>query len=302
MKALVLGGGSLKGSWQLGVAKAVIESGFKPDMIYGISAGALNGSYMVSAAGKYEKENIAINWTQVIEDLEEFWHNNISKPEDIGILKSKFSLGIDTLFSRFDGLLDTEPLYAKIKHNISLDNLRKSTVKLKIGAVDINSGLMHYLGPDEEHFHDYLRASSSIPIIMPGIQIGGDHKKVFLDGGLREVVPLKKAIEDGATDIYAIATHTQHPDLSPVNYRSLLSLIERMKDISVNQFENSDLEWAERLSKDLVSVGDFTIKKKLNIKVIRPQKSLNLDLTKFTIKDIKRNIQAGYEEGLRVIS
>ncbi|MDP5140823.1 MAG: patatin, partial [Spirosomaceae bacterium] len=33
MKALVLGGGSLKGSWQAGAIQAVLDTGFKPDMV-----------------------------------------------------------------------------------------------------------------------------------------------------------------------------------------------------------------------------------------------------------------------------
>ncbi len=57
MKALVLGGGSLKGAWQVGVIHAILDTGFRPEMIYGISAGALNGSFMVNEASKQVIEN-----------------------------------------------------------------------------------------------------------------------------------------------------------------------------------------------------------------------------------------------------
>jgi NTE family protein len=247
MKALVLGGGSLKGSWQVGAIQAVLETGFKPDMIYGISAGALNATFMVHEVGKQVVAGHKINWDLVNKKLITFWLENINDPSDIGILKSKFTMGYETMLSRFDGLIDTNPLDALMRRTIDMNVLRRSPIALKVGAVNINTGEMFYADPMEQHYMDYLRASSSLPIIMPAIQIGGDHKQAFMDGGLREVVPLRKAISDGAEEIYAIATHPKHRSMEDFNYRSLFNLIERMKDITVNQFENSDISFSPKV-------------------------------------------------------
>src|SRR6218665_2558691 len=135
MKALVLGGGSLKGAWQVGAIQAILEKGFKPDMIYGISAGALNASFMVNEAGKEFQETGSIDWDLVNKKLISFWVENITKPSDIGLLRSRWSLGIDTILSRFDGLLDTNPLHEKLKKYINLTTLRRSPIRLKVGAV-----------------------------------------------------------------------------------------------------------------------------------------------------------------------
>jgi NTE family protein len=302
MKALVLGGGSLKGAWQVGAIQAVIEKGFKPDMIYGISAGALNASFMVNEAGNQHIEGKTIDWDLVNKKLLKFWLENITKPDDIGILKSKFTLGIDTILSRFDGLLDTNPLHDKLKEYLNVTVMRRSPIALKVGAVNINSGDMYYADPNEQYFLDYLRASSSLPIIMPGIPIGGDHKNVYLDGGLREVVPLKKAIHDGATEIYAIATHPKHRDMNPINYRGFFGLIERIKDISVNQLENNDIEWAENYNQSVVSMAGFSINKKIKLTVIRPEKSIDIKLTEFTTTDIKELIKEGYEAAYTLLN
>ncbi len=297
MKALVLGGGSLKGAWQVGVIHAILDTGFKPEMIYGISAGALNGSFIVNEAGKQFTEKGEIDWDLVNKKLLQFWLENIKEPSDIGVLKSKFSLGIDTLLSRFDGLIDTNPLHDKLKKHLNLTTLRRSPIRLKVGAVNINTGLMHYADPLEQHFLDYLRASSSLPFIMPAIQIGGDHREAYMDGGLREVVPLRKAIEDGATDIYCVATHAKNRMLEHFNYRSFFSLIERIKDITVNQFENSDIEWAENYAKTYGSIGSFNITKKIKLTVLRPEEPLHIELTDFNVNDIKEIIKKGYEYG-----
>lgn len=152
MRALVLGGGSLKGAWQVGVIHAILDTGFKPEMIYGISAGALNGSFMVNEAGKQHLEKGKIDWDLVNKKLLQFWLENITQPSDIGVLKSKFSLGIDTLLSRFDGLIDTNPLHEKLKKYLNVTTMRKSPIKLKVGAVNINTGEMHYTDPLEQHF------------------------------------------------------------------------------------------------------------------------------------------------------
>jgi NTE family protein len=297
MRALVLGGGSLKGAWQVGVIHAILDTGFKPEMIYGISAGALNGSFMVNEAGKQHLEKGKINWDLVNKKLLQFWLENITQPSDIGVLKSKFSLGIDTLLSRFDGLIDTNPLHEKLKKYLDVTTMRKSPIKLKVGAVNINTGEMHYTDPLEQHFLDYLRASSSLPFIMPAIQIGGDHRQAYMDGGLREVVPLRKAIEDGATEIYCVATHPKNKPLEQFNYRSFFSLIERIKDITVNQFENNDIEWAENYAENYGSIGPFSLTKKIKLKVIRPKEPLQIELTDFTTNDVKEIIKKGYEYG-----
>jgi NTE family protein len=297
MKALVLGGGSLKGAWQVGVIHAILDTGFKPEMIYGISAGALNGSFMVNEAGNQFIEKGEIDWDLVNKKLLKFWLENITQPSDIGVLKSKFSLGIDTLLSRFDGLIDTNPLHDKLKKHLNVTTLRRSPIKLKVGAVNINTGQMHYADPLEQHFLDFLRASSSLPFIMPAIQIGGDHREAYMDGGLREVVPLRKAIEDGATEIYCVATHPKNRPLEHFNYRSFFSLIERIKDITVNQFENSDIEWAENYAKTYGSIGSFNITKKIKITVIRPEEPLHIELTDFNVNDVKEIIKKGYEYG-----
>ncbi|MDP5139207.1 MAG: patatin, partial [Spirosomaceae bacterium] len=144
-------------------------------------------------------------------------------------------------------------------------------------------------------FMDYLRASSSIPVIMPVIQIGGDHRNAHLDGGLREVVPLKQAILDGATEIYAIATHPEVDNKSDINYRNFFTLIDRIKDISVSQFENNDIEWAEHYNENILSLGGISLNRKIDLKVLRPKGKLDINLTSFSTNEIKEMVKQGYE-------
>ena len=46
-KAFVLGGGGSRGSYEVGVWKALREHGYRPDIVTGTSVGALNGAMVV---------------------------------------------------------------------------------------------------------------------------------------------------------------------------------------------------------------------------------------------------------------
>lgn len=82
VRALVLGGGSLKGAFQAGAVTALFESGFVPDTLYGISVGSLNATFLANEAARQQAETGQVDWEKVGKHLIEFWIRNITKPED----------------------------------------------------------------------------------------------------------------------------------------------------------------------------------------------------------------------------
>jgi len=294
MKALVLGGGSMKGAFQVGAIQSVLENGFEPDMIYGISVGALNSTFLVNEAERQRAETGQVNWELVSRRLLEFWIKNITHPQDISTLRSRVMLGVNTLMSRFDGLLDPSPLHNLIRKNVKDELLESSSIKLKVGAVNIESGEMKYVTPKDGHFLDYVRASSSIPMLMPAVEIEDDF---YLDGGLREVIPIRPALADGATEIVLIGCHSPHlyqPE--GINARNLITLIERIRDITVNEVANSNIIWAESFTERANMRGT-----PMKLTVIRPTSPPVLDLQHFTSDDISRLIVEGYKAGMQVL-
>ncbi|WP_026308383.1 patatin-like phospholipase family protein [Spirosoma spitsbergense] len=291
--ALVLGGGSLKGAFQAGAAMALFESGFVPDHLYGISVGSLNATFLANEAARQQAQSGQVDWIKVGKYLIEFWIRNITKPDDVAIIRSRFRMGYNTLMKRFDGLLDNSPIQNLIKKNVDIEALRNGPVTLKVGAVDIIEGDMYYADAHDPNFLDFVYASSSLPFLMPAMQIGGDHRRAFLDGGLREVAPLRVAIEDGATDIACIACHAKKIYNEKFNYRNLLNLMDRVKDITVNQLVNNDIAWAERFAERERLHG-----RDLKLTLIRPTEPLSLNLMKFNSDDIGRMIVQGYQAGI----
>lgn len=295
-KALVLGGGSLKGAFQAGAALALLESGFEPDQLYGISVGSLNALFLANEAARQHAQTGRVDWPGVGKYLIEFWIRNITRPDDVAVIRSRFRMGYNTLMSRFEGLLDNSPIQNLIRQSVNIDAIRSGPVGLKVGAVDIIEGDMRYADATDPNFLDYVYASSSLPFLMPAVQVGGDHRRAFLDGGLREVAPLRVAIEDGATEIACIACHAKKIYNEKFNYRNLLNLMDRVKDITVNQLVNNDIAWAERFAEREHLHG-----RHLHLTVIRPTEPLYLNLMKFTSDDIGRLIVAGYQAGTDVV-
>lgn len=296
MRALVLGGGSLKGAFQAGAIQAILETGFEPEAIYGISVGSLNAVFLVHEAGKQFAEHGTIDWKKAGRQLIEFWVRNITQPEDVAEIRSRFLMGYNTLMSRFDGLLDNAPLQNLLKAHIKIPILVNSPIKLKVGAVDIIQGDMVYTSNDDESILDYVIASSSLPFLMPAVCVGGDRQKMFLDGGLREVAPLREAIDDGATELVCVACHAKRIFTEKFNYRNVLNLIERVKDITVNQIVNNDIAWAERWVEREQLRG-----KDMQLTLIRPHEPLYLNLMKFSSDDIGRLIVQGYQNATEVL-
>ncbi len=272
---------------------ALFESGFVPDHLYGISVGSLNATFLANEAARQQAQSGQVDWIKVGKYLIEFWIRNITKPDDVAIIRSRFRMGYNTLMKRFDGLLDNSPIQNLIKKNVDIEALRNGPVTLKVGAVDIIEGDMYYADAHDPNFLDFVYASSSLPFLMPAMQIGGDHRRAFLDGGLREVAPLRVAIEDGATDIACIACHAKKIYNEKFNYRNLLNLMDRVKDITVNQLVNNDIAWAERFAERERLHG-----RDLKLTLIRPTEPLSLNLMKFNSDDIGRMIVQGYQAGI----
>ena len=303
-KILVLAGGSVKGAYQAGVIRAVFEAGFRPDAIYGISAGSMNASFLVNDFGRSFLENDGnLNHNQTAHDLCDFWMNNIQTPSSLALRRGTYDLGMSTIRRNFEGLLDTTPLREILHNNIQIRNLNASPIGLKVGAVDIINGSIVYADPTNEHFLDYIMASSAIPILMPVVNIGGLKKMAYLDGGLRDVAPVKKAIKDGATEIICVACHARNIDGGYFPYGNLLALVDRVMDIAVNECLNADLDWAEFRNECLPrdgSPGEFGIlegQSRIKLKIIRPERPLNIDIQGFDQEDIERMILLGYQHG-----
>lgn len=287
-KILVLAGGSVKGAFQAGVMKAMMERGYQPDAVYGVSVGSLNAAYFVNQLGMQALTGGPISFTDASQDLWDFWETRITSPKSLSKPFNIFQLGLTALRKKFKGLVDTQPLRNLLTEVLSIRNLHASPIDLKIGAVNIMDGTVYYVDASEEYFLDYLMASSAVPILMPVVKINGETRRSFLDGALRDVAPIKKAVDDGASHIVCISCHMESIEGGHFDSGDLLALVDRVMDIAVNEILNADIKE--------VMISKTTI----DIQSIRPPQPLTIDIQKFNKMDIRRMLELGYQVGQEI--
>jgi NTE family protein len=156
---LVLSGGGTRGFAHLGVLKALDESGIRPDVISGVSAGAVVGA--LYADGNAPEEI-----------LELF----------IGMKLRKY---VKLVFPS-TGLLQMEGYEKVIRENLKAKNFEDLKMHLKVFAVNMNTAEYHCF--EKGPISLALKASSSIPILFTPVKIG-DH--YFVDGGLINNFPVE---------------------------------------------------------------------------------------------------------------
>ena len=131
-KALVLTGGSIKGAFQVGALKAILEKGYKFDFIYGISVGSLNSTFITNEAGKQNVPLESLDWQAIGTNLMNFWLDNIKKPENVAKKRSTIALVWSIITNNFKGLVDTTPIQTLVKDTIKMQYLQRSPVKLTL--------------------------------------------------------------------------------------------------------------------------------------------------------------------------
>ena len=193
MRAVVLSGGGSKGSYQIGVWKALRKLKIKYDIVTGTSVGALNGALMVQnkfhKAYKLWKE---INMSTLFgEDIK----NPKTKKELVKIYRTNFFK---------NGGMEVVELQNLIDKNINKDTFFKS--KIDYGLVTINLSGKKALQLEkskikQEKLSDYLIASASC---YPAFQAKDIDGKKYIDGGMFDNLPINLAVKLGADEIIAV--------------------------------------------------------------------------------------------------
>lgn len=185
--ALVLSGGGSRGAYQCGAWQALDELGVKLDIVTGVSVGALNG-VMVVQGDQIETANL---WRKLETDMV-FDVESDAQMQDFAVEFLK------------NGGAGTEGLQSIIREYIDEDELRKSPIDYGLLTVEFPAMKPHYKWLQdipEGQLADYVTASASaFPALHPH-EIDG---KSYIDGGYENNLPVKMAVDRGATHIIAV--------------------------------------------------------------------------------------------------
>lgn len=193
-RAVVLGGGGARGSYQIGVWKALRELDYRYDIVAGTSVGALNGAMMVQ--GDYDAA--VMLWESLRTE------NVIEVPDGFGERPGLDSLhDFLTEFLKKGGV-DPAPLERLLREYLSEERVRSSPVDF--GLVTVEYPTLRPLVLTKENIpqgklYDYLMASAACFPAMKKRQIDD---KQYIDGAYHSNIPIEIALEKGADEVVAV--------------------------------------------------------------------------------------------------
>lgn len=187
--ALVFEGGGMRGSYTSAVAVELLNAGIYIDYVAGISAGSSNtGNYLARDARRTRASFV-----------------EFAADPNLGNLRT---------FMRGQGLFNSQYIYLETGRPgqalpYDFETYSANPATMRIGAFRCDTGEPVYWGKEDAATLDDLmvrvRASSSMPFLMPPVTIGDG---VYLDGAIGPSggIPLDAAKADGYTKFLIVLT------------------------------------------------------------------------------------------------
>lgn len=240
--AFVLSGGGPYGALQVGMLKALLESGVKPDLVVGTSAGAMNAAF------------VAIDPTPAgVARLERIWRS-IGDEDLFPGARNKRNWA--RLLMRGNRVFDNGGLAAIIQHHLGPDvSFEDAAIPLSIVAAELDSGAERVFTTGR--LLEPLLASAAMPSIWPPVEIEG---KLYMDGGVVNSVPVAPAIAQGASKLYVVncsaRRQEKRPLVRPVDHLLHAFMISRTQRY---EMERESLAAKAELIDIPTPVLDFTV-------------------------------------------
>lgn len=172
---LALGSGGARGWAHLGVLQALREKGIAVEYVAGTSMGAVVGAFLAARREEVLRELAQnLDWKRL---RPFFWEVSLSR----------------------SGLTDGRKLLEEFRTMLGLREFRELELPFRAVATDLDTGGEAVLGSG--NLLQAVRASISIPGLFSPVQIG---KRLLVDGGLVNPVPVSVAREMGAHVVIAV--------------------------------------------------------------------------------------------------
>jgi NTE family protein len=194
--AYVLGGGGVLGAVEVGMVRALLEAGAKPDLIVGTSIGAVNGVMVASDPTE-----------SVVARMTSLW----ASPQAREVFGASVTRQVARIARDRTHLHTPAPLRRILERELggaaTFDDL---AVRFECCAASIERAAEHWFtgGPVVEA----VLASSAVPGLLPPIEIDGQH---YIDGGIVNSIPIGRAVALGARTIFVLQVGRIDRPLSP---------------------------------------------------------------------------------------
>lgn len=183
--AFVLSGGGNLGAIQVGMLRALWERDIRADVVLGCSVGALNGAAYAADPSGYG-----------LSQLERVWRS-MRSPD---VMPSSRIPSALQLVRRGESLYPSTGLRHSIESFLGgRDTFEELQIPFQCVATDVDRAVEHWF--TEGPLVEPILASAALPSVYPMVHIGD---RRYVDGGVVDNVPLARAVELGAKQIYVL--------------------------------------------------------------------------------------------------
>jgi NTE family protein len=194
--AFVLGGGGVLGAVEVGMLRALLERGVRPDLVLGTSVGALNGAMVARDPTP-----------AVIERLTQLWQ---SAAEGRAVYGDRRLRTVRRAVATGTHIYSAKPLKQRLEEELGDLTFDQLPVRFQVCAASIERAAEHWF--DSGRVVDAVVASAAVPGLLPPAQVGEEH---FLDGGIVNSIPVGRAVQLGATRVYVLQVGRIDRPLTP---------------------------------------------------------------------------------------
>ncbi|NLL92226.1 MAG: patatin family protein [Ruminococcaceae bacterium] len=202
--ALIFEGGGMRVAHSAGVTNAMLDCGLHFNYVCGVSAGSSNAVNYLSR----DRERTKRSFVDFVEMDDVIGLRHWIKGE--GYFTAEYLYGAASL--------PGGPL------PLDFTRFQENPAELRIAAFDCETGeTVYWKRKDIETIQDLLqmvRCSSTIPLMMPKAEFRG---KIYVDGGIKDGIPLDIALRDGYEKFFIVLTREK-------GYRKKPSKIQRLLD------------------------------------------------------------------------
>jgi len=184
--AWVLAGGGSLGAVEVGMMRALVASGQRPDFLVGASVGAINAVYFAGDPTLDGLDRLVKVWTGL-------------RRSDVFPL-SPVS-GMLAMLGRRPNLLRSNALQRLLSRELPLTRLEESVIPCSVVATDVLGGGEVRL--DRGDAVQALLASTAIPGFFPPVEIDG---RLLMDGGVANNTPISTAVGLGLQRVIVLPT------------------------------------------------------------------------------------------------
>lgn len=190
---LVLEGGASRGYFTVGALDALIDIGFKADLLVGTSAGVANGiSFVSNQRGRGLKIGL-----EYLNDKRYMGMRHLLNP------KKRSYYNVEFVFDELPNKLvpfDSEAY-------------DKSGCKVVAALTNIETGKCEYhTVTSEDRKWKKVVASCALPLLFQPVEIDGN---LYMDGGISNSIPFQKALDEGCDKVLVILTRERSYVKSP---------------------------------------------------------------------------------------